>query len=485
MTSLGTSPTAQATARAEPVVVERVVLHPGVRAHTAADGATLLFLGTRALTLGVLPRGTAAAVRLLGTRPCIEDDLHRALLAHDGESALLRLPALLRRLRMGGWLSTVVEVDGREVLRLRPLGEALVPSPGAAVVDVDRLRLSRFAVMRRDGDRTVLESPLAMVAAEMADPGLAGLLAGLPHRPTGGPPPGTTRVLRLLARHGLVVDPDDEDADPDRAQWSPHELWFHGRTRAGRHDLPYGGTYWRSDSADPLPVVRAAFTGPAIDLPRPDMDAVRRDDPTLTAVLEGRRSVRAHDDEAPLTLARLGEFLYRSARNRAILHEDRQELGDRPYPSGGRCHELELYPLVNHVDGVAPGLYHYDAQGHRLEHVASPGPAVDRLSDVARATSLMTTRPQVVLVVSARFGRVMWKYQTMGYALVLKHVGVLYQTMYCVATAMGLAACGLGGGDSDMFALATGNRWEHEGSVGEFLLGTIAPGGAPPPGAPH
>ncbi|WP_406277932.1 SagB family peptide dehydrogenase [Embleya sp. NBC_00896] len=482
MTSLGTSPTTAAAAPVEAVPVERFALHPGARAHTAADGATLLFLGPRALALGVLTPGVAAAVRLLATRLCVEDDLHRAVLERDGEAALLKVPGLLQRLRAGGWLSTTVEVAGRPLLTLRPLAPPapLTRARAATTLDPARLRLSRFAVLRRDGDHTVLESPLAPVAAELLDPALAGLLAALPHRPAAGSPPGTTRALELLARHGLLVDPEDEDADPDRAQWSPHELWFHGRTRAGRHDLPYGGTYWRAKLVEPLPAVRAPFPGPSIDLPRPDPDAVRRADPTLTEALEGRRSVRAHDDAAPLTLAQLGEFLHRSARNRAIYHEERQEIGDRPYPSGGRCHELELYPLVNNVDGVAPGLYHYDPQEHRLEHVAAPGPAVARLSEVARATSLMTGPPQVVLLVSARFGRVMWKYQTMGYALVLKHVGVLYQTMYLVATAMGLAACGLGGGDSDMFALATGNRWEHEGSVGEFLLGTIGPGPAAP-----
>ncbi|WP_406293739.1 SagB family peptide dehydrogenase [Embleya sp. NBC_00888] len=475
MTSLGTPPAAAVATPTESAPVELIALHPGARVSTAADGATLLFLGPRGLALGVLTPGVTAAVALLAAHPCVEDDLHQVVIAREGEAALLKLPTLLRRLRTGGWLSIRLEAAGRPLLTLRPLAP---PAPraarGTAAVDRTRLRLSRFAVLRRDGEHTVLESPLAPVAADLLDPALAALLAGLPHRPAESPP-GVGRALDLLARHGLLVDPETEDADPDRAQWSPHELWFHGRTRAGRHDLPYGGTYWRAASAPPLPAVRPAFPGDAIDLPRPDPDAVRRADPTLTEALEGRRSIRAHDDAAPLTLDRLGEFLYRTARNRAIFHEERQEIGDRPYPSGGRCHELELYPLINNVEGIKPGLYHYDPQEHRLERVAEPGPAVHRLSEVARATSLMTAPPQVVLVVSARFGRVMWKYQTMGYALVLKHVGVLYQTMYLVATAMGLAACGLGGGDSDMFALATGNRWEHEGSVGEFLLGTIGP----------
>ena len=66
----------------------------------------------------------------------------------------------------------------------------------------------------------------------------------------------------------------------------------------------------------------------------------------------------------------------------------------------------------------------------------------------------------------------------MTYALVLKDVGVMMQTMYLVATDMGLAPCALGGGNADLFAAATGLDYLEEGSVGEFALGT--PAGEPP-----
>ncbi|NJL42945.1 MAG: dehydrogenase, partial [Pseudanabaena sp. SU_2_4] len=49
---------------------------------------------------------------------------------------------------------------------------------------------------------------------------------------------------------------------------------------------------------------------------------------------------------------------------------------------------------------------------------------------------------------------------------------VLYQTMYLVATAMNLAPCGLGGGNSDLFTKATGCDYYAETSVGEFALGS-------------
>ena len=41
-----------------------------------------------------------------------------------------------------------------------------------------------------------------------------------------------------------------------------------------------------------------------------------------------------------------------------------------------------------------------------------------------------------------------------------------------VATAMELAPCGLGGGNSDLFAKAAGCNYHAESSVGEFALGS-------------
>jgi SagB-type dehydrogenase family enzyme len=59
----------------------------------------------------------------------------------------------------------------------------------------------------------------------------------------------------------------------------------------------------------------------------------------------------------------------------------------------------------------------------------------------------------------------------MAYSTVLKDVGVLMQTMYLVATAMGLSPCAIGCGDAEKSARLLGTRFEAESSVGEFLLG--------------
>jgi SagB-type dehydrogenase family enzyme len=94
------------------------------------------------------------------------------------------------------------------------------------------------------------------------------------------------------------------------------------------------------------------------------------------------------------------------------------------------------------------------------------------MTATSRAACVMSGDPQVVLVIAARFGRVMWKYDAVAYSLVLKHVGVYMQTVYLVATAMDLAVCGVGGGDAADFATATGLDYYAQGSVGELVLGS-------------
>jgi SagB-type dehydrogenase family enzyme len=154
----------------------------------------------------------------------------------------------------------------------------------------------------------------------------------------------------------------------------------------------------------------------------------------------------------------------------------RQQFAPRPYPAGGGLYELELYAVVQACHSLSAGLYHYDAAAHRLIRLRGCTPEVAALlGDAAESTGTPAGTLQVLLILAARFPRVAWKCESIAYALTLKHVGVLYQTMYLTATAMGLAPCAIGGGDVDLFARAAGTDYYAETSVGEFLLGNPRP----------
>jgi SagB-type dehydrogenase family enzyme len=203
----------------------------------------------------------------------------------------------------------------------------------------------------------------------------------------------------------------------------------------------------------------------------PDLAAAERRDPPFTAVLEGRRSIREHGSR-PVTRAELGELLYRAMGLRQAVLFDRGEGEARPYPSGGGLYETSVYVLAHRCEGLKEGLYCYRAEDHSLYHVAERSADTDLLLKTAMANAMRTAPPQVLFVLTARFARMAWKYETMAYAAMIKHVGVIFQTLYLVATAMGLAPCALGAGSAEIFARASGLDPLVEGSIGEFMLGT-------------
>ncbi|HTM83645.1 MAG TPA: SagB family peptide dehydrogenase, partial [Mycobacterium sp.] len=179
----------------------------------------------------------------------------------------------------------------------------------------------------------------------------------------------------------------------------------------------------------------------------------------------------------PITAEQLAELLFRTARTRRTQPVgDGEELLSRPYPSAGSIYELELYPVVRNVAGLAPGMYHYDSFDHLLRPVAAAdSPAVSQLVKPASATLTAGAEPQVLVVIAARCGRIMWSYEQIGYAAILKDVGVLMQTIYLAATAMGLGACAQGFGDTAAFVAAAGVDERQECSVGSIVVGAAAP----------
>jgi len=180
-----------------------------------------------------------------------------------------------------------------------------------------------------------------------------------------------------------------------------------------------------------------------------------------------RQSIRAYG-ERPISDRQLAEFLYRTARVADYRESSvntragpiRMAFAPRPYPAGGCLHELELYVAINACENLAPGLYSYDSEDHRLIRLSGRTEYVEQmLSHASQSAGVPVPTLQVLIVIAARFPRIAWKYQSIAYSLTLKNVGVLYQTMYLVATAMNLAPCGIGAGDSDRFARAAGTDY--------------------------
>jgi SagB-type dehydrogenase family enzyme len=151
------------------------------------------------------------------------------------------------------------------------------------------------------------------------------------------------------------------------------------------------------------------------------------------------------------------------------------EYAARSYPSGGSAYELELYLTVANCEGLARGFYHYDADRHALVPIGVRDDELDAQLAAAEFAMDAPAAPQILITIAARFGRVSWKYSSIAYALILKDVGVLTQTLYMMATDMGLGGCAIGSTNIDLFAKMTGIEFHVEGPVGQFALGRGKP----------
>ncbi|GAA2150616.1 SagB/ThcOx family dehydrogenase [Kitasatospora kazusensis] len=411
------------------------------------------------------------------------------------------LPARLRLLsalqQLGGLVVRSIGAPDGE----HPLLSVVPTATGARIdplpVPAERLlRLSQFAALRSTGRDSLLESPLSPFRAVFARPEAGWLIASL-GRPVTleraverlpiARPTADALVAHLVATGMVeVAGPATEahgagfpeDHDPALLPWSHHDLRFHWSSRPGPHDRQFGATFPLRGRQDPPPALKPVPDGVRIPLPGPGPGAPGWDLP-LSEALETRRSVRRHGADG-LTLHQLGELLHRSLRVRATDPDTppngRLRTTSRPYPSGGACYELEFYLVVGRCAGLEPGVYYYEPLGHALIRLPARAQPAAMLLGEAQAGTGMAAPPDLLLTMTARFARVSWKYSGLSYALTLKHVGVVQQTLYLLSSAMGLAGCALGTGNTSLSAEAFGLDWRVESAVGEFVLGSLPEG---------
>ena len=165
---------------------------------------------------------------------------------------------------------------------------------------------------------------------------------------------------------------------------------------------------------------------------------------SLEALLLQRRSVREYR-EAALDLSAIGQLLWAA---QGITNPQ----GFRTAPSAGALYPLELYVVVGKVDGLSPGVYHYNPVKHRLQQTED-GDLRHMLARAALAQPWVKTAAAVV-VVTAVYGRTTRKYGERGIRYVHMEAGHAAQNLFLQAEALGLAAVVVGAFEDDAVATA-------------------------------
>jgi SagB-type dehydrogenase family enzyme len=428
--------------------------------------------------------GLLTTIRTLTADGATEEHLSDLVLQADGFSELPKFYYYLQQFINLGIICHTVLCEGLPLATRVPIHPSDKFQLKEAAID-QNYALSRFAYCRKVQEQLVLESPLSHAEIILADWKGAALIAELAKpqncRELCNKIPGiseesiqlffslllSTEMLGEVKEDGKV----QEEINENLVSWEFHDLLFHSRSRKGRHSNPSGKTFRFLDKIEQPPMVKPQVSDDIIELYKPDIQKLKQEDYPFSWVLEERRSIRRYNEQ-PITDKQLGEFLYRSARNTRRISKDYGECTHRPYANSGGRYELELYAIANICENLDSGIYYYYPETHQLGRLTQRNSHVEALLEQAYFATGKACIPQVLFVFAARFQRVAWVYESMAYATVLKDVGSLQQTMYLVATAMNLAPCAIGGGNSDLFAAAVGTDYYAETSVGEFILGS-------------
>jgi len=207
-----------------------------------------------------------------------------------------------------------------------------------------------------------------------------------------------------------------------------HGRRFQDRSRYDRDRMEPHFLDWES-----RPSVYKDYPGSlAVELPEPSFGGPV----DLGSVISRRRSVRTFA-RRPVTLQQLSTMLWASAG----VTKRTPDFAFRAAPSAGGLYPIETYLVVNNVEGLGPGLYHYPARRHVLERLregqlgrAAADAALDQ--DIAAAAA-------VDFVWTAVFQRSIWKYRQRAFRYVYLDCGHIAGQLSLAAVALGLGSCNI------------------------------------------
>ena len=204
----------------------------------------------------------------------------------------------------------------------------------------------------------------------------------------------------------------------------------------------------------------------------PDAETVSLPEPARSAgkfiwdVLSRRRSIRDYSPGS-VSIEKLSQLLW--ATQGATARTGHYVL--RTAPSAGALYPIETYVLINRVDGLESGIYHYDVRQHGLEVVRKG----DFGAEAAQAAlgQDMVQEAALVFIWTAIAARSKWKYRERAYRYIYMDAGHIGQNAYLAAGALNLGCCTIGAFFDDEVDSLIGVDGEKEFSVYLCAVGKI------------
>ena len=168
-----------------------------------------------------------------------------------------------------------------------------------------------------------------------------------------------------------------------------------------------------------------------IELPSPRL----KGEMSLEEAILERRSVREFAS-VPLNLEQISQLLWAAQG----ITDDRSNF--RSAPSAGALYPMEIFLVAGDVEGLEPGIYHYNSEKHALEKMKE-GDIRGNLSRAALGQRAVDQAP-VNIIVAGEFERTTGRYGMRGERYVHIEAGHIGQNIYLQAVALGLGTVAIG-----------------------------------------
>jgi SagB-type dehydrogenase family enzyme len=155
---------------------------------------------------------------------------------------------------------------------------------------------------------------------------------------------------------------------------------------------------------------------------------------SLDDAIQNRRSIRDFSKKA-LTMNQLSYLLW------ASTGINRKEYGFelRTTPSAGALYPIETYLVINNVENILQGTYHYNIKHHLLEKIKTG----DFRKEISKAAldQIMCYHAAVVFIWTAIFNRSKCKYGERAYRYIYLDAGHIAENIALSATSLKLGSC--------------------------------------------
>lgn len=206
---------------------------------------------------------------------------------------------------------------------------------------------------------------------------------------------------------------------------------FQEQTKYSRENLPHGNLDWSAKPApckkypEAIETIAITETGPA-----PAHE--------LWSLIARRRSRRDFTDQ-PLTFAQVSRLVW--ATQGITFRRGMAEF--RATPSAGALYPVETYLVVNNVQNLHPGVYHYNVQDGILEKLREGTHYAWQLASAALHQE-MIAYGGITFVWTACIPRSKWKYRERCYRYIYLDAGHIGENLCLTAEALGLGCCTVG-----------------------------------------